>query len=276
MRYYDPQHNRLIYIEQAASAEFWDQLWQNNFGDRLTKLRQTRHTFVSDITKRYLKPTDGRILEGGCGQGQQVVALVNNGYDCIGVDFAEATVKAVREVLPDLPVYPGDITRLAFDDGAFSGYWSLGVIEHFWQGYQPIVHEMARVLKPGGYLFLTFPYMSPVRRLKARLDQYPQLTSVEEPAGFYQFALDHRAVVKDFTGNGFRLVTTKPLAGLRGGKDEIAWGRQWLRDLYDYRGKSLWRRGVRFGLEQLMLPVASHSILLVLQRTGERTGERTS
>jgi hypothetical protein len=113
--------------------------------------------------------------------------------------------------------------------------------------------------------------MSPVRRLKARLGHYPQLTSVEEPSGFYQFALDHRAVVKDFTGNGFRLVTAKPLAGLRGGKDEIAWGRQWLRDLYDYRGKSLWRRGVRFGLEQLMLPVASHSILLVLQRTGERT-----
>ncbi len=274
MRYYDPQHNRLIYIEQAASAEFWDQLWQNNFGDRLTKLRQTRHTFVSDITKRYLKPTDGRILEGGCGQGQQVAALVNNGYDCIGVDFAEATVKAVREVLPDLPVYPGDITRLAFDDGAFSGYWSLGVIEHFWQGYQPIVHEMARVLKPGGYLFLTFPYMSPLRRLKAQLGQYPVLESVDEPAGFYQFALDHHAAIKDFTSNGFRLVKTSPLAGLRGGKDEIAWGRQWLRDLYDYRGKSLWRRGVRFGLEQLMLPVASHSILLVLQRTGEWTGER--
>lgn len=271
MRYYDPQQNRLIYIEQAASAEFWDQLWQKNYGDRLAKLRQTRHTFVSDITKRYLKPTDGPILEGGCGQGQQVAALVNNGYDCIGIDFAEATINAVRTALPDLPVYPGDITRLAFDDGVFSGYWSLGVIEHFWQGYHAIAHEMARVLIPDGYLFLTFPYMSPLRRFKAQLGQYPVLESVAEPTGFYQFALDHRAVVKDFAHNGFRLVTAKPLAGLRGGKDEIAWGRQWLRDLYDYRGKSLWRRGVRFGLEQLLLPVASHSILLILQRAGGRT-----
>ena len=270
MRYYDPEHKRLIYIQQTASAEFWDQLWQNNYGERLAKLSKTRNTFVSDITKRYLKPADGPILEGGCGQGQQVAALVNNGYDCIGIDFAETTINKVRAVLPELPVYVGDITRIAYADRTFSGYWSLGVIEHFWYGYSAAATEMARVLKAGGYLFLTFPYMSPLRQWKARLGQYPSLESMEEPAGFYQFALDHQAVLKDFTQRGFRLVAAKPLAGLRGGKDEIAWGRQWLRQLYDYRGKSFWRRGVRFGLEQLFLPMAGHSILLVLQRTGER------
>ena len=265
MRYYDPKHRRLIYIEQAASAAFWDQLWQN-YGARLAALGKTRKTFVSEITKRYLRPEDGPILEGGCGQGQQVAALVNNGYQCIGIDFAPATITAVRSVLPELPVYPGDITQLAFQSRSFAGYWSLGVIEHFWTGYRDITHEMARVLKPGGYLFLTFPYMSPLRRWKARLGLYPVLDSGDEPAGFYQFALNHRAVIKDFTQVGFRLVATEPLAGLRGGKDEIAWGRQWLRQLYAYRGKSFWRRGLRYGVEQIMLPFASHSVLLVLQR----------
>jgi len=53
-----------------------------------------------------------------------------------------------------------DVRKLNFPDHYFDGYWSLGVIEHFYKGYDEIIHKIYRVLHPGGFLFLTVPEMS--------------------------------------------------------------------------------------------------------------------
>ena len=42
-------------------------------------------------------------------------------------------------------------------------------IEHFIDGYDAILSEMYRVIKEGGYLFLTVPSMSIIRKVKAAL-----------------------------------------------------------------------------------------------------------
>ncbi len=266
MRYYDKAGNRLVYVQQEATPDFWDEQWEGYRG-RLEGLRTVRRTFVSDVTQRYLQPEDGPILEGGCGYGMQVAALAANGYRCTGIDWAARTVEAVQAAMPELDVRRGDIRRLDFADGSFAGYWSLGVIEHFWEGYEPIGREAARVLRPGGYLFLTFPYLSPLRRLNARRGVYPPLPG-GRPLGFYQFALDAAAVAQRFAGWGFAQRAQQPLAGLNGAKDDLPLGRGALRRLYHYRGRNLAVRGLRFGLERCFLPVAAHSTLLVLRRQG--------
>ena len=167
--YYDNREERLVYVRAAASADFWDSHWKT---DQLRRMVTQGNGFVVKQTRAYLPP-GARVLEGGCGRANTVWGLRQAGFDAVGVDFAEKTVLAINDVAPEIDVRFGDVRDLPFEDASFDGYWSLGVIEHFYDGYQPIQNEMLRVLKPGGFLFMTVPAMSPLRQLKARLGRYP-------------------------------------------------------------------------------------------------------
>jgi hypothetical protein len=128
--------------------------------------------------------------------------------------------------------------------------------------------EMARVIRPGGHLFLSFPYMSPVRRLKARLGLYPSFAGGEEPRGFYQFALNASIVGLEFENYGFRLRSLKALSGLKGCKDEIAVLRRPLQALYNYPGFSIVLRGLRWLSDPVLAALGcGHSCVMVLERT---------
>lgn len=271
MRYYDATHNRLIYLSRQATADYWDEHWEN--GSSLQRLLQnSRSTYVSRITGRYLQPEDGPILEGGCGTGQHVAALTHQGYTCIGVDYAEKTVAAIHNAAPALDVRMGDITALQFDDATFAGYWSVGVIEHFWEGYGACVAEMARVVRPGGYLFVTFPQLSPLRQWKVQFGRFPQWSAENSHDSFYQFALDYRGVVETLTAHGFTLAKAMPLDGLKGFKDEMGAIKAPLQKLYNYRGKALPIRALRLGLSNALAPIAGHSMLLIMRRAQASTG----
>ncbi len=145
---YWPNAKRLVYLEGKATPQFWDHRWQAEGKPGPANLKDE----VVTVTEKYL-PRGARILEGGCGRANKVMALSAAGYRATGVDFAEDSVKQARLHYPDLDIRQGDVRSLDFPDGHFDGYWSMGVIEHFWEGYGPILAEAARVLRPNGYLF---------------------------------------------------------------------------------------------------------------------------
>ena len=266
IRYFDEQNNRLIYVGQPATPAFWDTRW-NECEALQKRLPVVTRSDIPKVTKKYLRVEAGAILEGGCGRGDHVAALVSHGYQSIGIDFASETVAAVNEAMPELDVRLGDVRKLDFEDGYFAGYWSLGVIEHFWDGYQEIGLEMARVIQHGGYLFLTFPYMSRLRRFNAWRRTYRNYDGLgESPEGFYQFALDHKSVISNFESWGFRLVRVKPLGGVLGLKSEVRLLKPAFQKLYDYRGSSVLIRGFRRILRDMLTPFAGHTVLLVLRR----------
>jgi SAM-dependent methyltransferase len=188
---------------------------------------------VLKTTKRYLK-RGSRVLEGGCGRGDKVYSLRKHGYDAYGVDSAENTVRRIKEVMPDLNVVLGDVTDLQFDDGFFDGYWSLGVIEHFYQGYEPVMREMHRVLRKNGILFLEAPTMSWLRNYKAGRGMYPEYVETSELVkDFFQFALDPKGVIADFERSGFELLKHGFPNDVEGLKDEVSLLRRPLQFLYD-------------------------------------------
>jgi SAM-dependent methyltransferase len=265
MKYFDPINKQLIFVEKKADPYFWDQHWEANEKIRNEILR-IKNTFVSRITKKYLKPEDGYILEGGCGNGINVASLYNSGYKVIGIDYAENTVKTLNKYIPELDIRLGDVRNLTFNDNYFIGYWSLGVIEHFWEGYDLIAKEMSRVLKNGGYLFLAFPYMSPLRRLKAGLGKYKAWKDGHESDSFYQFALNSETVVEKFRSLGFKLIKSIPFDGVKGIKDEVALLKPVLQNLYEYQGSNLPIRALRKAISVLASSVAGHCILLILRK----------
>lgn len=267
-RYYDAVNRRLVYIGQAASPESWDELWDPDEATIRAALQPSIGVrWLLRITAKYLQPRDGTVLEGGCGMGNYVAALHRAGYRTIGIDFAPRTVAMLNRVAPELDIRHGDVRKLPMEDESISGYWSIGVIEHFFAGYQELAREMARVIKPGGYLFLSFPFMSPLRRAKARLGRYPGFTDAREPLGFYQFALDATRVAAAFGDFGFRARAVRSLSGLKGCKDELGPVKMPLQKLYNYPGRSIVLRGLRWALDPVLARCGcGHVCVLVLER----------
>ncbi len=267
MKYFDKENDRLIFIAQNATPDFWDNQWDIKNLDRA--IRSGAHErFVSKITRRYILPTaDHRILEGGCGKGNFVYSLRHHGYDAYGVDFAEETVNKINALVPELQVSVADVRKLPFKDIFFDGYWSLGVIEHFYNGYEEITKEMYRVIKPEGYLFLTFPYMSPLRKLKAKLGMYPILENPDvEPAGFYQYALNQKQTIQYFENLGFECVDKRPFEGFKGFKEESSPRlKSFLQKIYDC--KSFPCKIIDYLLSHGLAPISGHTILIIFKKT---------
>ena len=264
-RYYDKINNRLVYIERQASPNFWDDHWNVENFKKAVQAKKNNCRFLN-TTKMFLKK--GKILEGGCGIGDKVYCLHHNGYDAFGVDFAKSTVKKTKTYFPELNILEGDVRDLKFGDEFFDGYWSVGVIEHFYEGYEAILKEMARVVKRGGYVFLKFPYISPLRRLKTRRGGYKEFRAEDcNLKDFYQFILDDTVVKNDFERHGFRLRFMKPQAGLKGLKDEILILKPVLQWLYNYSGKfSIIIQFFRSFLSRWLARFSGHSILWCLKK----------
>jgi SAM-dependent methyltransferase len=264
IRYFDKSNNRLVYVGKAADDSYWDQHWKSESSKLKEQIKVKNDRFIIGYTKKYLPP-GAKIFEGGCGQGEKVCALHYHGYDAYGVDYAKETVKKVNQYAPELKIKVGDVRDLQFPDNFFDGYWSLGVIEHSYDGYEKIIREMFRVLKPKGYLFLTVPVMSPLRKVKVKLKKYPEYKeSKEMRENFYQFVFDPRDVINNLKSRGFKLLDVKPYDGIKGLKDEVLILKPFLQYLYDKKNRA--SNLVKKMLDIALRRFANHICLFIMRK----------
>lgn len=257
---YWPKSDRLIYLDEKPTPEFWDDHWEKEGTPPPVNPKDE----VITVTRKYLGP-NARVLEGGCGRANKVKAMVYGGFNAIGVDFAEETVNQARRIYKDLDVRKGDVRSLDFPDDYFDGYWSIGVIEHFWNGYNAILSEAARVLKPQGFLFLTAPWFSPYRKSKARGGGYTKVDPSKEPDFFYQFALGREEVCAQLVKHGFRLQSWHGLVSeISMNEDMITFQRQ-IEWLLGSRG-SIVKRVLRRVITRSLDWYCGHSFLAVARR----------
>lgn len=250
------EEQRLVYYRSQADAAFWDTHWQAHLSvERYRGAECGRLGWLEPLVA-YL-PKQGRILEAGCGLGQYVLALRVRDYDAEGVEWGAETVQAVHTLYPDLPIWVGDVTRLEVPDGYYSGYISLGVVEHRQEGPEPFLKEAYRVLAPGGMALISVPYFHPLRRLKAWLELYrDQVDDLE----FYQYAFTESEFAGFLREAGFKIVDRMPYDGFKGIKDELPWLRPILSQMLKWRGIG-WR--LRRWLRYSSL---GHMLLVVCQK----------
>jgi ubiquinone/menaquinone biosynthesis C-methylase UbiE len=105
-------------------------------------------------------PGGEKVLEIGCGSGRCTVALAQRGYLVHAMDSVAGMVDATHErvaqarVRSSVSIALGDAHNLAFPDGKFGLVMAIGVMPYL-HSPQNALSEMARVLKPGGFLLVT-------------------------------------------------------------------------------------------------------------------------
>ena len=100
------------------------------------------------------------ILDLGCGMGRHAVYFAQKGFEVTAVDLSkdavEFTKKNGEENQVSFACEVADMMKLPFADETFDRVFSYHVISHQdTEGVQQVVREIARVLKPGGKVFLT-------------------------------------------------------------------------------------------------------------------------
>lgn len=212
------ENGRLVYYQQAATSAYWDDHW-SQFSDDF--YRGVREGFIwgelDHFFTKYL-PKQGTIIEAGCGKAQLVIALRARGYDVVGVEWGQETVKRVNTQFPDIPVEAGDVTALPVADGTYAGYISMGVIEHRQAGPEPFLKEAFRVIAPGGIVLISVPTLNPIRALKGSLGMYRGLP---ENLEFYQYAFPPDEMASIMRQHGFEIIDARTYAIKKGIGDEI-------------------------------------------------------
>jgi SAM-dependent methyltransferase len=105
------------------------------------------------MLRSFLAPKPGDLVADlGCGSGRAILWNRDLGADVVGVDIAPFFS---REARAQVDLMLGDLRTLPFADGTFDKAWSLDVLEHLSpEALDAMLAEAARVLKPGGALFV--------------------------------------------------------------------------------------------------------------------------
>jgi SAM-dependent methyltransferase len=107
----------------------------------------------------------GSVLDAGCGGGGMPLSFAEEARQVVGIDLAPRFVDAGHRLaaergLRNLHFTRADGQALPFPDAAFDMVLSHAVIEHVADAAR-YMRELARVLKPGGTMYLsTAPYLS--------------------------------------------------------------------------------------------------------------------
>jgi SAM-dependent methyltransferase len=167
----------------------------------------------------------GRVLDAGCGNGVSVDTLRAAGYEAWGNDLSQLRKHQWRERASREFLVVASALRLPFEDAFFDAVISSGVLEHIGVAETPapaysavplpdqraqrlaFMRELARVVRPGGRIFLDFPHGSfPIDFWHGNSPGTPRVHSLRE--GF----LPSYAEVRELARSAFGVASVRALS----------------------------------------------------------------
>ncbi|MDQ3928496.1 MAG: class I SAM-dependent methyltransferase [Chloroflexota bacterium] len=111
------------------------------------------YSFRVYYTERHQSP--GKVLDVGCGRGLLLNKLRERGWETHGTELSEEAAAYAREKL-NLPVTAKKLEDAHFASAEFDLVVLWHVLEHV-RAPRLMLHEVARILKPGGMLLVAVP-----------------------------------------------------------------------------------------------------------------------
>jgi ubiquinone/menaquinone biosynthesis C-methylase UbiE len=100
---------------------------------------------------------DPRLLVAGCGEGHEALFLREElGGSVVGVDINKQWDSSLGSAVPNFRLLAANVLELPFPDGSFDAVFYHHVIEHV-DDPAGSLRELARVLRPGGLIFVGCP-----------------------------------------------------------------------------------------------------------------------
>lgn len=148
-------HTLLCILFDEINMEHVERIDYTKFADQLdVYLHITRYRLATQAMQ------GSHILDVGCGYGygtkQMAAAHPDKQFVAIDIDAQVISYAKAHNALPNITYMVMSATALDLPDNTFSTVISVENIEHI-DDVQTYAHELARVLIPGGSLFLTTP-----------------------------------------------------------------------------------------------------------------------
>jgi len=189
------QHNSIQWAERTVKGE----------------LESCQTRTIKKIFDKYITHPESKIVEAGCGLGGWVNYFYLKKYDVIGLEIDDDLVDKVKKYDSKIPVEKGDIFNINYPDAHFDVYISLGVIEHFEEGPLAALQEANRVLKNGGLVFITVPYLNIFRRLfvhPLRNLFFLVYKMIKKKCYFWEYRFTKNEMAKFLEQSGFEIIST--------------------------------------------------------------------
>ncbi|MFC1871155.1 class I SAM-dependent methyltransferase [Chloroflexota bacterium] len=202
--------------DEGQNLEYFDDHWRRRSID---KIKQVEKDPITKIVREWLEEKSRekgnlRILDGGCGAGRHVIYFGKLGYDIDGVDFSSVAVASGKSFDSSLKISEASVLDLPFGSETFDYYLSFGVLEHFIDGPEEGLKEAHRILKKGGMLFLSVPYMNRLNMVETRISAIKQKLlnkeNIVNPT-FYEHKFTKKELHLILNGCGFKVLKDYPL-----------------------------------------------------------------
>jgi 2-polyprenyl-3-methyl-5-hydroxy-6-metoxy-1,4-benzoquinol methylase len=159
--YVTPTFDEAHYLEVYASQEYQDIV--RDLGIKSHDYRVERFgTERVGLMQRHLTPTRPRYLDVGCSTGFVVEAARDAGWDAIGIDLNPSAIEFGRSRGLDLRSVALD--EGGFEPASFDAVSLFDVLEHLIDPAGTL-RACARLLRPGGIVFLYVPNYDSASRL---------------------------------------------------------------------------------------------------------------
>ncbi len=186
----DLSHRVKQQMNQPQIHEAWEKAYRTVENERF--FEQAYDNFVG----RLGLPTDSRALDIGCGICANSIRLARRGFLVSAADYSEPILVQARdnvfsnELSDRISIGREDILHLSYPSAFFDLVLCWGVLMHVPDAERAIA-ELARVLKPGGYLVLEEINQSAPEARLMRLGWSlfkKNVTITKTPAGYEQMS----------------------------------------------------------------------------------------
>ena len=127
-------------------AEIYDYLVYNNFKDDYE---------VGEIINKTSPTSSSKILDIGCGTGNQVVNFGSKGYEVLGIDISPSMIKKAKEKYPDYNFEIADALNVdKFNSNTFTHITCLYFTVYYFPNKRQLFENIYKWLMPGGYFIV--------------------------------------------------------------------------------------------------------------------------
>ena len=128
-----------------------------SFYEKVAKSYAQEFSDPSDYVDTFLSliPSNGKILDVGCGVGVDAGYMYSKGFKVVGIDLSREMLKIARQHFPQIDFRLLDIKKINYGANSFDGIFASFSLIHLPKKDIPnILKKFYKILKRGGVLYI--------------------------------------------------------------------------------------------------------------------------